>query len=765
MNRVARRVHVDGVVQGVGFRPFVCRLAVALGLDGHVANVRGGVEMTVEGEMGQVEEFLSRLPAELPAPGCVERVEAIPVEPVGLHGFEVLAPDAGTVGPESAPIAPDIAVCASCLAELADASDRRFGYALIGCAQCGPRYTVSRRTPYDRAWTAMRGFPMCEECRHEFETPSDRRFHAELNACVRCGPTVVLLEGAGQSADGDGAVRAAADVLRGGGIVAVKGIGGFHIACDATNPDAVRDLRVRKRRPHRPLAVMVPDIEAAASCAVLDTEALALLTTPAAPIVVVPRRAGAPLAREVAPHVADLGLFLPYTPVHRLLLDVLDRPVVLTSANHTDRPITYEDGEAVEVVGPITDAILTHDRPIVIRCDDSVVRRRNGRTIPIRRSRGYVPGRIRLPCETPVPVLGVGGQLKCTAALARGEWVTPSHHIGDLASHAGGRALVEAIDHLRALTGIEPEVVAHDLHPDYTSTQLARDLDMDAVGVQHHHAHVASCLVENGCAERVLGVAFDGHGYGTDGMSWGGEFLVADLTHFERAACLRPVALPGGESAIRDPNRMAVAWLTLAAGPEAAAAWARGRVAAPAAVVSLCLDPSRVTTGAGRLFDAVAALVGLGSDVSYEGRAAAELEALAHSAASRHGRGTAYEMETVRGAMCLLDPVPAIRAVAEDSRRGRDPAEIAYRFHVGFAAATARTATHIAGSHDLDTVALSGGVFQNALFLEEVTTRLEREGLRILAHHRVPPNDGGLSLGQVAVAAARSRRGTQTEPP
>lgn len=752
MVRAAREVRIGGAVQGVGFRPFAVRLARELGIAGEVGNDIDGVVMTLEADEADIETYLLRLADELPGPGRIESCVVVETDPAGRVGFEIRETVGGAGSVAAPPIVPDTAVCATCLDEMRDPHDRRHGYELIGCSLCGPRYTVTLHAPWQRDGTVMRAFEMCPECRAEFESEEDRRFHSELNACRECGPNVTFLDFDRARLEGGRPIRAAALALNANGVVGVKGLGGYHLACDATSDHAVAELRRRKRRPHRPLAVMVPDLEWARECAELDAGAEEILVSRAAPIVVVPQRYPTPIAASVTPGIGDIGLFLPYTPMHTLLLDMVDRPLVLTSANHTDEPIVFEDQEAIDLFRSVAEGVLTHDRPIAERCDDSVIRRRGGRTIPIRRSRGYVPTPMALPVPAPVPLLAVGGHLKCTVTLAKGDRATVGHHIGSLAGAGGLDALLRAVDQLGSLTGIEPEVVAHDLHPDYRSTQLARDLDMPAIAVQHHHAHVASCMAEHGRSDRVLGVALDGHGLGTDGRSWGGEFLLSDLRGFDRVGHLLPVALPGGEAAIRDPIRMAIAWLAVAAGPEVASRWAEARVPEPEALVSLCewsASSGQTTTGTGRLFDAVAAVLDLGAEVTYEGQAAAELEALAHTA----GRCRPFDVDVVEGATWVLDPRRAVAEIAEIAASGGVRSEIAASFHSGFAAAVARMALGLAERHDVGTVVLSGGVFQNALLLDGVCRAVEAGGCEVLTHRFVPPNDGGLSLGQAAVAA------------
>lgn len=741
------RVRVEGVVQGVGFRPFVFGLAQRFGLAGFVGNDAGGVVLEVEGPPEAVAGLRAALEAEAPALAVIERVTAEAVAASGAAGF-VIAPSDGS-GPREVLIAADAATCADCLRELFDPADRRHRYPFLNCTNCGPRFTIVRDVPYDRALTTMAGFPMCAACAREYQDPADRRFHAQPVCCPACGPALRLVDRSGSPLDGDPVVEAAR-LLREGRVVAVKGLGGYHLAADARSAAGVGALRARKHREDKPFAVLVADLDAAAAlCEVDDIEA-GLLSGRERPIVLLRRRAGAGLAEAVAPGNRSLGVLLPYTPLHHLLAAELGRPLVLTSGNVSDEPIAYRDDDALSRLAPIADAFLTHNRPIHVRTDDSVVRVVRGRVLPGRRSRGYAPRPLTLPWASPRPVLACGGELKHTFCLAKGRRAFLSHHIGDLENYETLRAFTEGVAHLSRLFAVVPEVVAHDLHPEYLSTKYARDLPgVELVGVQHHHAHVAACLADNGEAGPVIGVAFDGLGYGTDGTLWGGEFLHADLAGFTRLGHLAPVPMPGGTAAIREPWRMAAAHLgdiDLPVARRNADRWDAVLAAARAGV------NAPLTSSAGRLFDAVAALLDVRDRITYEGQAAVELEQLADP--TEH---TAYRAAIQPGDPFQVMASDLVRAAADDVRAGVERATIAARFHRGVAGAIVDGCALARELTGLSTVALTGGVFQNVLLLTTAADALEVRGFRVLTHHRVPTNDGGLSLGQAAVAAARSR--------
>jgi hydrogenase maturation protein HypF len=737
-SRRRARARVEGTVQGVGFRPFVYRLAGELDLAGWVLNDERGVLLEVEGSAESVEGFLRRLPGEAPPLAAVERVTSEELAPTGDRGFAIVASERH--GEADAPVSPDVATCDDCLRELFDPGDRRYRYPFINCTNCGPRFTIVRGVPYDRPLTTMAGFQMCIACRAEYEDPADRRFHAQPNACPECGPSASLL----------GIV----DALGRGAVVAVKGLGGYHLACRCDDERAVAALRQRKHREDKPFALMAPHLAAARALVELEAAEEELLVGRARPIVIARRRADALVAPSVAPGSPDLGVMLPYTPLHHLLLHDTGRSLVMTSGNVSDEPIAYDDDEALERLKGIADLFLAHDRPIHMRTDDSVVRATSRGPLMLRRSRGYVPDGVTLPVPAARPILAYGAELKSTFCVAKGRRAWVSHHIGDLENWETLRSFREGVEHFERLFAVEPEVVAHDLHPDYLSTKESLERDgVEQVGVQHHHAHLAACLAEHGERGPAVGAIFDGTGYGPDGTVWGGELLVGGLDGFERAGWLRPVRMPGGAQAIREPWRMACAWLAAATDGE------------PALPRTIPVEPSRwaavadlaesglaspVTTSMGRLFDAVSALCGVRATVNYEGQAAAELEGVA----DRSERG-AYALPLVEGDGLLLDARETVLAVTRDS----DPALVSARFHNAVAAAAAEACARVADAHGLDTVVLSGGVFQNRLLLERTAAGLERDGLRLLVPRRLPPNDGGISYGQAAVAAALLDRG------
>jgi hydrogenase maturation protein HypF len=770
-------IRVEGIVQGVGFRPFVHALATGLGLAGTVGNDVDGVFIEVEGAPDVVSQFLLRLERDAPPLARIEWVRSKAVPPTGSPSFTIAA--SGPGGPRRTLVAADTATCADCLRELLDPADRRFGYAFVNCTNCGPRFTIVRDVPYDRAMTTMAEFRMCDACAREYHDPADRRFHAQPTCCPDCGPRLTLASASGAAdpaaAAGPAAIAPAADpaaaadpvaaaaaLLRRGAVLAVKGLGGYHLAVDASGEQAARALRARKHREDKPFAVLAPDLAAARRLCSVDDAAAALLTGPGRPIVLLPRRPGAAVAAAVAPGSRELGIMLPYTPLHHLLVRAVGRPIVLTSGNVSDEPIAYRDEDALGTLGTIADAFLTHDRAIHSRTDDSVARTLRGRPMVLRRSRGYVPEPVTVRREFPRPVLACGAELKNTFCLARGRHAFVSQHIGDLENAETLRSFTEGIEHFRRLFDLDPQVVAYDLHPEYLSTKYALELDgVELTGVQHHHAHIASCLADNGAEGPVIGVAFDGTGYGADGTIWGGEFLVADLGGFSRGGHLAPVPMPGGRAAIRQPWRMAAAYLEAArpgaAGNDDGLDVLRRNAGQWAAVVSMARRgvSSPLTSSAGRLFDAVAAVLGVRDVISYEGQAAIELEQLAGSPGRADGSG--YRAGIDQGWPFRIEGADLVRAVADDLA-ARTPREvIAARFHHGVAALIEDGCLLLRERHGVGTVALSGGVFQNLLLLRATLARLEARGFVVLVHSRVPCNDGGISLGQAVVAAARDR--------
>ena len=743
------RVRVEGTVQGVGFRPFVYRLADELDLAGWVLNDSRGVLIEAEGEPAALARLLERLRSDAPPLAVVERVSEEPLDPTGEPGFRIT--ESEDRGSADAPVSPDMATCDECLAEIMDPGNRRHRYPFTNCTNCGPRFTIVRGVPYDRPLTTMASFEMCARCRAEYEDPLDRRFHAQPNACPDCGPSLRLTDRAGRAvAEGNEAsLEATALALAEGRIVAIKGIGGFHLACRADDEAVVAELRARKHREDKPFALMAPSAEMALELVELNDTAGGLLVSRERPIVLAPRRPDAPVAPSVAPASRELGVMLPYSPLHHLLLGDAGVPLVLTSANVSDEPIAFRDTDALERLSGIADLFLMGDRPIETRTDDSVVRVAAGRPQFLRRSRGYVPR--DLPLDTRRPMLACGAELKSTFCLARDGRAWVGHHIGDLKNYETLRSFTEGIEHFERLFAVRPEIAAHDLHPEYLSTKYALELEgVETMGVQHHHAHLASCLAEHRETGPAVGAIFDGTGYGTDGTVWGGELLVGDATGFDRRGHLHPVRMPGGERAIHQPWRMACSWLLEALGPEpplppliasdvSAEEW---RKVAELAASGLA---SPLTSSIGRLFDAVAALCGIRAEVNYEGQAAVELEGIADTTEAGE-----YPLPGDE----LLDARETVRAILADLGAGVGIPVVAARFHNGVGRATARACARIAEAEGTDRVVLSGGVFQNRLLLERTTEALERAGLRVLMPRLLPPNDGGIAFGQAAVAAA-----------
>ncbi len=755
MSRV--RARIEGTVQGVGFRPYVYRLADELGVAGHVLNDSRGVVVEVEAPSETVERFLARLALEAPPLANVERVTSEQLEELGERGFSIRESPAG--GEPRAAVTSDSATCDDCLAELFDPADRRFRYPFTNCTNCGPRFTIVVDVPYDRPHTTMAGFEMCPACLAEYGDPANRRFHAQPNACPDCGPQVRLVFAGGlwvEDAGARDALEATARALLDGAIVAVKGIGGFHLACRADDEQTVAELRARKHREDKPFALMAPDLDTVRDLVDLKPPELELLLDGARPIVLARRRPDAPVGESVAPGSTELGVMLPYSPLHHVLLADAGTSLVMTSGNVSDEPIAFDNEEACERLAEIADVFLLHDRPIETRTDDSVVRHADGRRVLLRRSRGHVPSTLKLPLDCGRHLLACGAELKNTFALAKDGNAWVGHHVGDLKNYETLRSFVTGIDHFERLFAVEPEVVAHDLHPEYLSTKHALEREgARLVGVQHHHAHLAACLAEHGETGPALGAIFDGTGYGEDGTVWGGELLFGDLMGFERAGMLFPLRMPGGEAAIRQPWRMACAWLAASfeESPRAPQALA-GQVKRDSwdQVARLAGNglAAPLTTSAGRLFDAVAALCGLRAEVNYEGQAAVDLEAACDPSEQR-----GYPLPLLDdGGPLVMDARPLIRAVSADLAGGVPVGTIAARFHNALAAATARACALAAERRGIDTVVLSGGVFQNRRLLGRTASLLADGGLRVLTPERLPPNDGGIAYGQLAVAAA-----------
>ncbi len=797
-----KRIHIDvtGVVQGVGFRPTVWRLARELGLSGFVRNSSAGIEIEVEGD--RAGEFADALRAAPPPLARITGLEAWKIPERGALDFVILpSREAGA----STDLSPDIATCDDCLRELADPADRRHAYPFINCTNCGPRYSITLRVPYDRPNTTMAPFALCPACDREYHDPADRRFHAQPNACPVCGPTVTFRDGnTGNMVRGADAIRAAVRLLRGGGILALKGLGGYQLACNALDEAAVVRLRERKRRSNKAFALMSPDIAAVRAFAEVSAEEEALLLSPERPIVLLARRLDAGLPQAVAPASAELGFMLPNTPLHWLLFDTTayvpqkvvipgltrnpeEREIpwipdedlgndikvccsvndslsfaalVMTSGNAADEPIVKDAEAARRVLGPFADGFLDHDRGIFMRVDDSVVRRFAGRTLFVRRARGYVPAAIPLPGSGP-PVLGCGAEVKNTFTLTTPAAAVVSQHIGDLENHETLEFFLETLENLKSVYRVNPVAIAHDLHPGYFSTRWALEQDgCERWGVQHHWAHIASVLAETGLAGPVIGVALDGSGYGPDGTVWGGEFLVADARSFERVASFLPVPLPGGEGAIRHPWRMALSCLVGAGDgnlPDRKAVRAlieRVGQADAAAVLKIrenrALSP--LSSSAGRLFEAAAALAGLGDRNTFEGEAAMRLEAAAGGAS-----GDPYAFTATDAGLPRIDFSGAFLELLDDLERGATAGFVAARFHATVAAAVVDRIGRIHRATGIRDVALSGGVFQNRLLLEAITRGAGTLGLRVHTNTRVPANDGGISLGQAYLLRERLR--------
>ena len=757
------RVEVHGTVQGVGFRPFVHRVATRLGLRGDVRNAGGHVVITATGAPGELDRLVAALREEKPAAAVVRDIRVRPVtDPAEAR--RAAAADRFTVA-ASVParahreIPPDLATCPDCLRELFDPADRRYRYPFVNCTACGPRATIILALPYDRVRTSMNAFPMCADCAREYHDPLDRRFHAEPIACPACGPRLVWDDRAGEDA-----LRAAIEVIAGGGVAAVKGIGGYQLVCDATDEAAVARVRRAKGRESKPLAVMVRHASAARALAHLTPPDLRLLAGPGAPIVLAPAREGV-LADGVRGGMPDVGLFLPYTPLHHLLLDGLDRPLVVTSANRSGSPMIIDDAAAVRELRPHVDGVLGHDRPIVARYDDSVLRVVTGRPAAVRRARGYAPAPLRLPVAAPRPVLGVGAHLKNTFTLAEGDRAIVGPHIGDLSDADTLAAFEDALAHLREVCAIHPEHVAHDLHPDYLSTRYAARFPAPRrLAVQHHHAHVAAVAAEHGITGPFIGVAYDGLGLGDDGTFWGGEILLADLRGYRRLGRFSRAPMPGGEAAVRRPARMALGYLFGGEGdappaPEGLAAGLLARVPRrEAEVVRRMIDRgfnTPVASSAGRLFDAVAALLGVCDDNRFEGEAAMRLE---RAATGHPGADPLAWRVTRRDGLWVYDANATLRDLLAAAADGEPAGRLAAAFHATVAAVTVALCEYAAGAAGVGTVCLSGGVFQNRLLATEVLGRLEHAGFDVRIGRDVPVNDGGISYGQAAVAAARLAR-------
>jgi len=759
------RILIQGIVQGVGFRPFVYGQALQWGLHGFVLNDSMGVTIEVEGPYEQLIGFQQALREKTP---LLARIDILTNEVISVRndtGFRIASSQSGQE--RQALISPDTAICKDCLHELFDPQDRRYHYPFINCTNCGPRFTIIQNVPYDRAQTTMSVFPMCPDCQAEYDDPLNRRFHAQPNACPVCGPQMQLLDKEGREVAGQQSIVMAAQQLANGDILAIKGVGGYHLACDALNADAVAQLRARKRREAKPFALMVPELETAQQLCIVSEAEAQLLQSYRRPIVLLTKQANELSAPAIAPAYDTLGIMLPYAPQHYLLLAEFRKIVgpkrpaalVMTSGNLSDEPIAYRDEDARQRLLGIADGMLTHNRAIHMRCDDSVTRiSANGEQF-LRRARGYAPEPIRLGIDCPVPIVACGGHLKNTYCLGKERQAFVSHHIGDLENVETLQSFQEGIAHFEGLFGIQPEAIAYDLHPEYLATKYALDSDIrHKIGVQHHHAHVASVIAEHQLTGRVIGIAADGTGYGTDGAIWGCEIMSADLRGFERLVQLTYVPLPGGEQAVRQPWRMAAVYLAQAYGDDFLTLdipfvreldTKKWRTLAQMITRQLNAPP---TSSLGRLFDAIAALLCVRKQVIYEGQAAIELEGLADE---KHAHIYPYHIgKSEDGTPDQLDVRPMLQAIVADIQQGIPNAQIAASFHWTIAEMLAESCRQIRARTRLQVVALSGGVFQNRILLERLVQQLEKQDFHVYTNRRVPANDGGLSLGQLAIAAA-----------
>lgn len=756
------RLAIQGVVQGVGFRPFVFDLAATLALAGHVANTSEGVLVEVQGSSLAVETFLRELPLRAPPLAFIVEMTVDFLDPIPSPAPMHIRPSEGAIQ-RSVLIAPDVSLCNDCLRELRDPTDRRYRYPFINCTNCGPRFTIIDDVPYDRALTSMARFPMCAACQAEYNDPRNRRFHAQPNACAICGPHATLHASNGALIATTDPLQQAAILLSNGALVGLKGLGGFHLAVNAYDNDAVVRLRHRKHREGRPLAVMCRDLNEVRRIAEPSAHELELLMSRQRPIVLLPKREPFPLASSVAPGNTHVGVMLPYTPLHALLLDHAPASLVMTSGNVSEEPIVFGNEEAVERLGGIADALVLHDRDILVRNDDSVVMSARGRTAFLRRSRGYVPLPVMLGREVPC-VLAVGADLKNTICLTRGRMAFLSQHLGDQSNLAAYASFLDAIGRMKRILGAEPVAVAADLHPDSMPSQWADQAGLPLLRVQHHHAHVASCLAEHQREEDVIGIALDGVGLGTDGTLWGGEILVASVRDFRRVGHLGCVRMPGGDQAAREPWRMAVSHLMHAYGdawesrmpPALRSIPADRRLAVAQLVATGTASPW--TSSTGRLFDAVASLCGLFQESTFEAQAAMGLELAAACSSQEPSEGYEWNPERHDGQI-ILEPASIVRQVVDDLAMGQQAPSIARRFHQGLANGLARACELVREDTQLGTVALSGGSLQNRLLAGSLRDGLERRGFAVLEQEKVPPNDGGLALGQAIVAAYGVRGG------
>ncbi|MDY0374599.1 MAG: carbamoyltransferase HypF [Desulfobacterium sp.] len=769
--QAAVRVEISGVVQGVGFRPFLFQLAKAYGFRGEVLNTPQGVTLTLEGDLDSIAPCCKEIEENHPPLALVSSIQVQPAEVRGYDDFRIIT-SSSTNQPRSALISPDITVCGACLDEMNDPADRRFGYPFINCTNCGPRYTIIKDLPYDRVKTSMADFTMCQECQAEYDDPLNRRFHAQPNACAVCGPHVWLTDSKGAVLSDRDAILDAGERLSEGAIVAVKGLGGFHLGVNAFDDSAVQTLRDRKNRPHKPFALMARDLETLKKYVRITPPEQELLTSVHRPIVLLEKhewsdygrgldggggiKGTPPLAPGVAPDNRRLGIMLPYTPLHHLLFKTGPGMLVMTSGNRSGQPLSIDNGDALCAFAHIADFFLLHNRNIYFRADDSIVQHQGG-TRFLRRSRGYAPLPVILEHSLP-PLLACGGGLKSTVCLVKENRAFLSQHIGDLDDEKSFEFYHKSVDHLKTILDINPKIVVHDLHSGYMSTAYALALEgVETIGVQHHHAHAAACMAENGLDEPVIAITLDGTGLGTDNTIWGGEILSCTLDSFERRAHIVQVPMPGGDSAAREPWRMGVAWLFHCLGPglvDLDTPLVRGLDPAKLEFLIRMMERginSPMTSSCGRLFDAVAAILGLAHDVSYESQAAMALEAISTPLAAQ---GYELDIRTDKAGMVILDFSRAVQAIVHDLAEGASIPTLARRFHTTVVDAFVGSAARIGRQTSISTVVLSGGVFNNRIILGEITDELEALGLTVYSHTKVPSGDGGISLGQAAVAGA-----------
>lgn len=773
MAKVRRQLKVSGVVQGVGFRPFVYNLAHNLNLSGWVCNNAHGVELQIEGEKAQIETFVRQLVIDTPPLAVIEELQQVDLPVENSQTFEIIQTNRREQG--FVLVSPDICTCDDCLQEMYDPNNPRFSYPFINCTNCGPRFTIIKDLPYDREQTTMAEFPMCQLCSGEYHDPTNRRFHAQPNACPTCGPQISLVDFEGQQVEQTKAIEIAIDLLKAGKILGIKGLGGYHLACDACNQSAVQTLRQRKLREEKPFAIMVRDVDAARRFCYLDTSEAAVLESRQRPIVLLEKKQNTSIAADVAPGNAHLGVMLPYTPLHFMLLDQVEA-LVMTSGNISSEPIVYKDAEALQQLREIADFFLVHNREIWRRVDDSVLRVFRQQPYLLRRSRGYAPEPIKLH-QGMIPILAVGAEQKNTFALSKGNYVFVSHHIGDLENLETLESFETGIEDFKRMFNIAPRLVAYDLHPEYLSTKYAKNLaDLPRLGIQHHEAHIASVMGEYNLRDQVIGVAFDGTGYGLDGHLWGGEFFVGDLSNFQRVAHLSYTPLPGGAKSIKDPWRTAASYLKASVGlADAFKTVLKNNPQLQTGEWDLMWQGVEKginapnTSSMGRLFDGVAAVLGVRQKVSYEGQAAIELEQLAFEAAQRlQLEPTAGELRfdylragTIPGSLSSpgslweIDWRPIFQYLCTAEAAGVETGVLAWQFHQAVAEMVVRMVKELSANTSLRTVCLSGGVFQNMILLESTVTKLEQSGYRVCYHQKVPTNDGGIALGQLLIANER----------